>query len=1831
MKKWFLLLLALGSASAMQPPPPKPTGPAPTVTPAPLPPPPVFEIPEDTRRFTNDPEAGGVGISPVDGKIEPYSSFSLTFPSDIITPDKIDMEGSESPVVVWPPLEASYYWRSPVEGDWLVTGPRIPGQTYRLRLRENLKTLDGSPLPINTWGVELRSDPLKVSSWYDERDQLNSRPVVPLEFNYPVRLHDVAEGLWFQDRATRKRFPAQVSVEFGEDEEKSSLLPTPTTIRAIPREPLPVGAFYDIVVENVHDAYAGRIPPYPKVFPLGSTRPLAVDFVAARNWATDKPHIEIKFRTDLSDDPLPANAVKIEPPVPDFSLRKDSARIYVDGRFDTNTRYKVTISKAITGDRGFPMAADSLWGATFPHKPPTILFPPGEFRQRGELGLRFALVQSNTEALQWRLAKIPGDKLQAVLDAVRRESVAGDPLIIDQFALEVLGNGEFPAVSDDREELRKIEFKPNSTLSGPCIIEAAAGTATGAKVANHALIWFGDLALTQKLAPDTLTIRIAGMGNAQPVPGVRIQLLTKELLEVASAVSDASGLVTFPRTASTAAMYFQTTQDGRTTLWPASPDGQFASGSSYFSPQPSVLGRILTDRPLYRPGQDLKIKGFVREKKDGLLVVPEGQTISWEITKAWQDDVLASGTSKVSSSGGWDAAWTTPVDGDLGEFRVRAKLGIADAGNPVIFRIEEFRNPPFSVSCQAEDAAKPAESVISIASRYFHGAPNAGSRVKWKATWLSDHEGEFYYTEESDGFIQVDLYSQMVKPPVYETVVEGETTLNGDGLATITCPQPFPDPGNRADTTVFWQVDVTGPDGQTITGGVTDSVAMNEVALGVKAIDERPENTVQFELRAVPRIEGTPVPEKVPAVLYLVKAKSVKEQIAPFVYRYRNFDDYIRLAAREVPSNGTVEFPAKDPGRYVLVAGPIAGGMQVSAQEDVTGPGESEFPIRNDESLDVSGPQNPVILGQNAAFDILAPSGGIAWVTVETDRILDSRTVELPGNATRIEIPTKEEFLPNAFASVYVLRPGGNDKIPGEMFGYSAFQVSDPSKELSVHPQLGRPAYEPREKVAGSVLVTNEGKPVEGAEVTVYAVDDAILTLGDWVLPELLAPFFPQNTFNIVTSPALRGLVAGINPEQLTQKGYTVGDGGGEEFGSVEFTRKDFKPLLFWSPTLKTDSQGKVSFETTAPDNLTRFRVIALAQTPKSQFGAASDTFEVSKKLIIEPALPRFLREGDEVELRAVARQKFAANEKLLVRCTSNLTLSGPERQEIGAAQNAPAVVRFPAKVGSGLSSTTIRFDVVSTGAEKAADSVEVTLPVLPRTITVKESRAGNWSGDKFSVADFLPSEWTSSRGIFDTTLSTSPWLTKLMGLPAVLDYPHGCLEQQSSRILAFTSLAELLKWIPSNKERDENYRHTILESLKVIEASLLPDGLLPYWPMGTVGSPFVTIQTSLAVAMAEAEGMDVPQRLSQELPGALNAMVERTINVTPTLRAFALFALTQIEENPDLAAAADELYLERDKLTYEGKAFLALAYAELKLALEKQKELVAGLPGEFSDQGFDPQTFSSPTRTEALCLLARFSVDPSAQAGTIRSRIGQLMESSASLSTQENLWLLLTFKALLKMQPPVGFAKSVAPAPDAFSPNKTAVEWTNRMLGNTAGFQISGLGKNGKGTFVLNATRQLTEAETQPVQKGIRIDRLVRNVTDASRQGTPDAPFRLGDEILITYRFQSSKPQNFVALEDALPAGVEVLNPNLDLFGKYYSVNADAGVAIPALSHSEMRDSRTDLYFDDLPAGLNSYTVLARVTSAGTFEWPAAQIYPMYDSRIYARTAPSTCVVKAQ
>ena len=91
-----------------------------------------------------------------------------------------------------------------------------------------------------------------------------------------------------------------------------------------------------------------------------------------------------------------------------------------------------------------------------------------------------------------------------------------------------------------------------------------------------------------------------------------------------------------------------------------------------------------------------------------------------------------------------------------------------------------------------------------------------------------------------------------------------------------------------------------------------------------------------------------------------------------------------------------------------------------------------------------------------------------------------------------------------------------------------------------------------------------------------------------------------------------------------------------------------------------------------------------------------------------------------------------------------------------------------------------------------------------------------------------------------------------------------------------------------------------------------------------------------------------------------------------------------------------------------------------------------------------------------------------------------------------------------------------------------------------------------------MQAEYSTPEPDTDRVDRGFRVERVVKNLTDAKRTGEKNAPFKLGDQLLITYRMQTRKLQNYVALEDALPAGLEVVNPNLAMIGKFFEMPAN-------------------------------------------------------------------------
>ena len=363
------------------------------------------------------------------------------------------------------------------------------------------------------------------------------------------------------------------------------------------------------------------------------------------------------------------------------------------------------------------------------------------------------------------------------------------------------------------------------------------------------------------------------------------------------------------------------------------------------------------------------------------------------------------------------------------------------------------------------------------------------------------------------------------------------------------------------------------------------------------------------------------------ADLFHVTTKTVKEQIAPFVYRYRNTDEFAKVASQESKTPAEPVFPTSETGRYVVAVNAIkVKAPIVSDETTVTGEKPAELPVVNETTFKIEQRAEPFLPGEKAALTIQAPFGGVAWVSVETDEVLDTLLVPVKGNAGRIELPIKANYAPNATVSIYLVKPGGENELPLERFAYTEIEVRRPDRELKIEPRLASATAKPGDVVRGEVLATSEDKPVPDVDLLVFAVDDAVLTLGDWKLPNIGDRFYPRNPFSVRTYQALHGYIDNLAKLSLTQKGFTIGDGGEEAISNVKNVRKEFRTLAYWQGSLKTGADGKVKFEFMAPDNLTTYRVVAIGQTKANQFGGdATQTVKISKPLLIDLALPRFL------------------------------------------------------------------------------------------------------------------------------------------------------------------------------------------------------------------------------------------------------------------------------------------------------------------------------------------------------------------------------------------------------------------------------------------------------------------------------------------------------------------------------------------------------------------------------------------------------------------------------
>ena len=218
-----------------------------------------------------------------------------------------------------------------------------------------------------------------------------------------------------------------------------------------------------------------------------------------------------------------------------------------------------------------------------------------------------------------------------------------------------------------------------------------------------------------------------------------------------------------------------------------------------------------------------------------------------------------------------------------------------------------------------------------------------------------------------------------------------------------------------------------------------------------------------------------------------------------------------------------------------------------------------------------------------------------------------------------------------------------------------------------------------------------------------------------------------------------------------------------------QYMRSNLNTLAFFEPCLHTDKDGTICYSFKVPDLLTQWDIRAMAWDKELRTGSARRSLVTQKQLMIQPNMPRFLRQGDKAGLMA----------KVVNLTDSALDVKVDFSFEIDTMlQSASSVVHVPARA-----SVPVSFDVdVPVGGTVATykfvadggrhkDGEQGPLPLLTNRQAVTKSMAMymNGQGEK-DYAMELPKSATAEAVSLTVEYTANPMRLAALALPYMED-----------------------------------------------------------------------------------------------------------------------------------------------------------------------------------------------------------------------------------------------------------------------------------------------------------------------------------------------------------------------------------------------------------------------------------------------------------------------------
>ncbi|MBR5195615.1 MAG: hypothetical protein IKW48_05675 [Akkermansia sp.] len=1253
--------------------------------------------------------------------------------------------------------------------------------------------------------------------------------------------------------------------------------------------------------------------------------------------------------------------------------------------------------------------------------------------------------------------------------------------------------------------------------------------------------------------------------------------------------------------------------------------------------EPKASTLLVLDRPLYRPGDTVYVRGVLRRVlADGSCALPAEKTAKLAFCRP---DGSEWDTREVSLGefGAFETSYTLPEGEEdvTGNYRLLVEAG--DFRESVGVNCQVFRRDSFKVSLEIDvDPVLPEEFTVRVSAVDYSGTPVANAacellinglneRLTLDAAGKAEITRKVWKQQREHGFIAVGGSVSNDREEYVRIETHSKDIHKGDFYIRV-----------RNGRVVLYDAR-------------TDKVLGRDQTLDLRLVD----------------VVKKPV--LCPNGLGLKEEKKVE----------------LWSGTLHIPANAELGVPLpdaeswRDQAEYWEMSGKDSAGREVCYTEYVS------YYRKDDSSAEMSAHLQGRVVELRAEL----PYDGTAHLFVGQRQKL--RHLTLPVQAGKHAYPVELQPGEEGTLSFSLVLPG---RQPGETAVHTSCRKFVPISRYKLELDLEVPeeACRPAQTITISGAVRAAGKPAD-AEVTLYAVDDGMLSVGDYTTPE------PEEFFYAGTARSFSPISPGIGKKEgltlsrvmlpafwrgdLMGPGYSLtpyptwysykggrrsffggglllrmgrsvvhavdgllsmgtqyqyveecapapmpvvtpgvyhrkskkltaglrsgsgyfmeadsmySDEGEDEEGEElslgvgldaslgecgPYLRTDFTPVAVWRGALRTDAAGRFSVEVQLPDTLTSYTVVAMAvDRSGTRFGSALSSITVNQPVMLTPGTPLFMSLGDTL--------------RLPLSIVNNTDEPGTWRVTLEGAA-APQEITLAAR-----QSGTLYFDFTATteGEQKlrwmaqgkpGSDAVQGEFSVrFPAPVLKEVHRLTLSAGDApVHLASLLGSDVaTAARGEMELVASANPLLHLAGAADYLLEYPYGCTEQRASALIPWLLYEHLAPFCPKMAQtRPEEVEKVVKKVIEELLPRQCEDGGLSFWGGWNKSCLWATAHAGYVLKLAQEQGFEVPQE-----------------------------AMDKLYRYLWWASTSEEDYRTR------------FAIARTRGKTGQMKDILR----ETLEKNEEEKLFLYRETKASMQFMLSMLENPDGADAAFRTWLRSTGRDYRHGTTQGNAWNLFALVEYLKLKKGQGdeatlalqdgsaikLGKGAATVPLSWQPGQEM-----KTLPTTLAAK--------QGTvYAAWRVRALPPTTDYPgvTEHGLQVTRLYET-KGADGVWRPATSFKVGDVVRVTLTCAKvAEELKYLVLEDYMPACMEAINPNVP----------GQAAGLESLEWSYWFDHRE--YLADRVRGfctrwegrdLLNMRYYARVKRAGTSTAPPAQAQLMYEPQVYG-LSPNAQVV---